>query len=326
MPKRYLLSAIAALLLTCPAFPQQAPDVRQPGIRLSVDELRAQIRVSAGQRLRPTSWPNGARVAVALSFDVDNMSTSLLRGELGPGVLSRGAYGAVDGLPRILRLLDKHQVPASFFIPAINTLLHPQAVGDILASGRHEVGVHGWIHEDLPSLNNEAEEQRLLNQAIEQLTKATGKRPVGYRAPSWAFSPYTMGQVVKAGFLYDSSLMASDDAYEALLDGKPTGVIELPIEWILDDYPALHLPGAAMPSPELVNQVFQSEFDVAYEEGGLFILTMHPHVTGHRSRVAALEKLILHMKSRPGVWFATHEQVAQYVKEQSPLSKAVKAK
>ena len=124
-----------------------------------------------------------------------------------------------------------------------------------------------------------------------------------------------MGQVAKAGFLYDSSLMASDDAYEVVLDGKSTGVVELPIEWILDDYPVLNIPGAAMPSPELVSQVFQSEFDVAYDEGGLFVLTMHPHVTGHRSRIAGLEKLILHMKSRPGVWFATHEQVARYVKE-----------
>ena len=309
------LAVLASLLLVCPVFAQTAPAIPQPGVKLSADQLKAQIRVTAGRRLRPQSWPNGARVAVALSFDVDNMSASLARGDLAPGVLSRGEYGAVDGLPRILRLLDKHQVPASFFIPAVSDVLHPQMMRDILASGRHEVAVHGWIHELLPSLNNEVEEQRLLDQAIAHLTKATGKRPVGYRAPSWAFSQFTMGQVARAGFLYDSSLMASDDAYELLLDGKPTGVIELPIEWILDDAPVLNLPGGVLPSPELVNQAFQSEFDVAYEERGLFILTMHPHVTGHRSRIAALERLILHMKSRPGVWFATHEQVARYVKE-----------
>jgi len=308
------LAVLAGVLLVHPAI-AQPPANPQPGIKLSVDQLKAQIHVTAGRRLRPQSWPNGARVAVALSFDVDNMSASLARGDLAPGVLSRGEYGAVDGLPRILRLLDKHQVPASFFIPAVSDMLHPQMIRDILASGRHEVAVHGWIHELLPSVNNEAEEQRLLDQAIAHLTKAVGKRPVGYRAPSWAFSPYTMRQVAKAGFLYDSSLMASDDAYEVLLDGKPTGVIELPIEWILDDYPVLDLPGGVLASPELVNQTFQSEFDMAYDEGGLFILTMHPHVTGHRSRIAALEKLILHMKSRPGVWFATHEQVARYVKE-----------
>ena len=101
----------------------------------------------------------------------------------------------------------------------------------------HEIGVHGWIHERLPLLNDEKEEQRLLNLSIETLQKMTGKRPVGYRAPSWKFSNWTMGQVKAAGFLYDSSLMASDDAYELLLDGKPTGVVELPIERILDDAP-----------------------------------------------------------------------------------------
>jgi peptidoglycan/xylan/chitin deacetylase (PgdA/CDA1 family) len=307
------LAAVAVLLLVYPA-PAQPPANPQPGTKLTAEQLKTQLRVTAGKRLRPRSWPNGARVAVALSFDVDNMSASLARGELAPVALSRGEYGAVDGLPRVLRLLDKHKIPASFFIPAVSDVLHPQLIRDIMASGRHEIAVHGWIHELLPALNNEAEEQRLLDQAIAHLTKVTGKRPVGYRAPSWAFSPYTMGQVAKAGFLYDSSLMASDDAYEVSLDGKPTGVVELPIEWILDDYPVLNVPGGVMPSPELVEQAFQAEFDAAYEEGGLFILTMHPHVTGHRSRIAGLEKLILHMESKQGVWFATHEDVARYVK------------
>ena len=140
-------------------------------------------------------------------------------------------------MPRILRLLDKHNLPASFFIPAVSHLLHPEMIPAILASGRHEVGVHGWIHEHLPSVNDSAAEQDMLNRAIETLTSALGKKPVGYRAPSWQFSQFTMQQVKTAGFLYDSSLMASDDAYEILLDGKPTGVIELPIERIVDDFP-----------------------------------------------------------------------------------------
>jgi len=315
MPKSCVPVVAGLLWFVGPALTQQPQ--AQPGTKLSADQLKAQIRVTAGRRLRPPSWPNGARVAVALSFDVDNMSSSLARGELAPVAITRGEYGAVDGLPRVLRLLDKYQVPASFFIPAVSDLLHPQMIRDILVNGRHEIAVHGWVHENLLALNNEAEEQRLLDQAIAHLTKVVGKRPVGYRAPSWAFSPYTMGQVAKAGFLYDSSLMASDDAYEVVLDGKSTGVVELPIEWILDDYPVLNVPGGVMPAPELVNQAFQSEFDIAYDEGGLFILTMHPHITGHRSRIAGLEKLILHMKSRSGVWFATHEQVARYVKEKS---------
>jgi peptidoglycan/xylan/chitin deacetylase (PgdA/CDA1 family) len=290
----------------------------QPGVRLSLSQLDSQMfHVSAGKRLKPPSWPNGARVAVGLSFDVDNASPNLAIGDLISESISRGEYGAIDGVPRILRLLDKHQLPASFFIPAVSHLLHPDMIPAIVKSGRHEIGVHGWIHEHLPSVNDAAVEQDLLSRSIETLTKALGKRPVGYRAPSWQFSQYTMKQIKDAGFLYDSSLMASDDAYEILLDKQPTGVVELPIERIVDDFPYFgSAANGGMPSPDAVEAVFQSEFDMAYEERGLFILTMHPHITGHRSRVAGLEKLILHMKSKAGVWFATHEQIARYVKTQ----------
>jgi peptidoglycan-N-acetylglucosamine deacetylase len=307
------LFAVAALVGGATLLAQSRP---QPGTKLSLDQLKAEMfHVSAGRRLKPKAWPNGARVAVGLSFDVDNASASLATGDLISESISRGEYGAIDGVPRILRLLDKHGVPASFFVPAVSHLLHPQMIPAILASGRNEVGVHGWIHEHLPSVNDKAAEQDMLNRAIDTLTKALGKKPVGYRAPSWQFSQFTMEQVNAAGFLYDSSLMASDDAYEILLDGKPTGVVELPIERIVDDFPYYgSAANGGMPNPDEVEKVFQSEFDVAYDEGGLFILTMHPHITGHRSRVAALERLIVHMKSKPGVWFATHEQIARYVK------------
>jgi peptidoglycan/xylan/chitin deacetylase (PgdA/CDA1 family) len=275
------------------------------------------FHVSAGKRLK-TAWPNGAKVAVGLSFDVDNATAALSTGTIDYEILSRGEYGAIDGLPRILRLLDRQQIPTSFFIPAVAAVLHPQVIKDIQAAKQqHEIGVHGWIHERLPVLNNEQEEQRLLNQSIETLTKMTGKRPIGYRAPSWKFSTWTMGQVKAAGFLYDSSLMASDDAYEILLDGKPTGVVELPIERILDDSP--YFGGNAdgsNPTIDDVFTVFQAEFDIAYEEGGLYLLTMHPHMMGHRSRVVLLERLVQYMKKKGGVWFATHEQIARHVKPQ----------
>jgi peptidoglycan/xylan/chitin deacetylase (PgdA/CDA1 family) len=290
---------------------------QQPGTRLPLDELRKQMfKVSAGRRLKPSAWPSQNRVAVALSFDVDNATTSLRSGDLGSEPLSRGEYGAVDGLPRILRLLAKQKVPASFYIPAVSALLHPQMVKDILSPGVHEIGVHGWIHEDLPALNNDAEEQRMLDQAIETLTRLIGKKPVGYRAPSWHFSEFTMKQIKAAGFLYDSSLMASDDAYEINMDGQPSGVIELPIERIVDDAPYYGAASGSLPSPELVEKIWEAEFDTAYDEGGLYVLTMHPHISGHRSRVAWLDRLITHMKSKPGVWFATEEQIAHYLKEQ----------
>ena len=310
-----LVAAVACAQPTPLAPAAERPDPL-PGTKLTVEQLKGQMfHVSAGKRLKP-AWPNGARIAVGLSFDVDNATATLSTGNLDYEVLSRGEYGAIDGLPRLLRMLDRQQVPASFFIPAASAVLHPKVISDIQSAKQaHEIGVHGWIHERLPLLNNEQEEQRLLNLSIETLTKMTGKRPVGYRAPSWKFSGWTMGQVKAAGFLYDTSLMASDDAYELLLDGSPTGIVELPIERILDDSP--YFGGNAdgsNPSVGDVYEVFQSEFDVAYEEGGLFLLTMHPHMMGHRSRAAMLERLVQYIKGKPGVWFATHEQIANHVK------------
>jgi peptidoglycan-N-acetylglucosamine deacetylase len=322
MIRHILAVTLAASLASCaqspetPAAAQEARPDPLPGTKLSVDQLKAQMfHVSAGKRLKPT-WPNGAKIAVGFSFDVDNATATLSTGTIDYEIISRGEYGAIDGLPRILRLLDRQQIPASFFIPAVSAILHPQVIKDIQsAKQHHEIGIHGWIHERLPVLNNEQEEQRLLNQSIETLTKMSGKRPIGYRAPSWKHSNWTMGQVKAAGFLYDSSLMASDDAYEILLDGKPTGVVELPIERILDDSPYFGSNAdGSNPTIDDVFTVFQSEFDVAYEEGGLYLLTMHPHMTGHRSRVALLERLIQYMKKKPGVWFATHEQIARHVK------------
>jgi peptidoglycan-N-acetylglucosamine deacetylase len=319
--------AVLCLALACasPATPPTTarttpPPDPLPGTKLSLDALKGQMfHVSAGRRMK-TAWPNGARVAVGLSFDVDNATATLSTGTLDYEVISRGEYGAVDGVPRLLKMLERQRVPVSWFIPAVSALFHPQMLKDIQASPlQHEIGVHGWIHERLPLLNDEKEEQRLLDQSIDTLTKMTGKRPVGYRAPSWKFSGWTMAQVKAAGFLYDSSLMASDDPYELLLDGQPTGIVELPIERILDDFP--YFGGntdGSNPSLGDVYEVFQSEFDVAYDEGGLFLLTMHPHLTGHRSRAAMLERLIAYMKGKPGVWFATHEQIAQHVKSNPP--------
>jgi hypothetical protein len=307
-----VIAALSPFLLTA----QAPPPTAMPGLKLSLDQIKAQYtHYGVGRRLHPAKWPNGARMAVALSFDVDNATVPLSRGQLGSEDLSRGMYGAIDGLPRILKVLDRQKVPASFFIPAVSALLNPEIIPSILAPGRHEVGIHGWIHEHLGVLNDEQEEQQLLNKSIETLTAAMGRKPVGYRAPSWAMSKYTVGQVKAAGFLYDSSLMASDDAYEITLDGAPTGLVELPIERILDDAPYYGAASGSLPSPELVDKIFRAEFDVAYQEGGLYVLTMHPHYTGHRSRALWLEKLIEYMKSKPGVWFATHEQVAAYLKK-----------
>jgi peptidoglycan/xylan/chitin deacetylase (PgdA/CDA1 family) len=121
------------------------------------------------------------------------------------------------------------------------------------------------------------------------------------------------------GFLYESSLMADDRPYELLQDGEPTGMVELPVEWILDDAPLFDPLGDSYMNPRDLMQVWIDEFDGAWEERTLFLLTMHPHVIGHRSRIVALEGLIEHMKARGGVWFATHEEAARYVREHAGM-------
>ena len=314
----FLLGSLLGLFYVFPAAGQEQATPGFPPIPIDATEEQVRQGVSlvrAGQKLTPKAWPNGARVAVCLSFDVDN--ELLWRRTPLPVPLSQGEYGATTGLPRVLDLLDRESIPASFYIPAMSAALHPQMIQNILKRKRHEIGVHGWMHENLPTIGDAAKEEQLLTQSIDYLTKATGKRPVGFRAPSWAFSQFTLDQIRKAGFLYDSSFMAMDEPYELLANGQNSGMIELPINWIADDYP-YYEPEAtgSLPDPHLVLQIYKGEFDAAYQEHSMFILTMHPHITGHRSRIAALEKLILYMKQKPGVWFATLEQVADYVKAQ----------
>jgi peptidoglycan-N-acetylglucosamine deacetylase len=309
--------SVTSFFIVCAisASAQQQGLPAQPGTRWTDEQLRAAVAPArVGQKLTPKSWPGDARVAVCLSFDVDNESYLLARGETSPTTLSAADFGAETGLPRILQLLDKYQVPASFFIPAVSALLHPEMIPAILKSGRHEIGVHGWIHESLVALNSELEEERLLNRAINYLTEATGKRPVGYRAPAWAFSRHTIGLLQRSGFLYDSSLQAMDEPYELVSNGEPTGIVELAIDWTLTETPYLGR-GGTMPSPELLYQLYKEEFDGAYEQRTMFVLTLHPHVSGHRAPLHHLDQFIAYMKSKPGVWFATGEQIARYVKQ-----------
>jgi len=285
---------------------------------ITVDSTEEQIKQSIsearlGRRLTPKTWPNGARVAVCLSFDVDN--ELLQRENPLPVPLSVGEYGATTSLPRILNLLDRHHVPATFFMPAMSSMLHPEMVPAILERKRHEIGVHGWIHEFWPGIGDAAKERKLLTQSIDYLTKTTGKRPVGVRAPGSGFSPQTFELIRQAGFLYDSSLLAADEPYEIESKGKLSGVIELPISEVDNDYPYYgETANGALPSPAAVFEVYKAEFDLAYEERTMFILTQHPHVGGRRSRIVQLDRLITYIKSKPGVWFATMEQVANYVK------------
>jgi peptidoglycan/xylan/chitin deacetylase (PgdA/CDA1 family) len=271
-------------------------------------------KVRAGRSLRPARWKDGARVCVALSFDSDHESSTLREGSVSPGRLSQGEYGTRVAVPRILALLQRHGIRASFFVPAVVALLHPDEQRRVVDAG-HELALHGWIHEMTSELTP-AVERDLLQRAFETLTKTAGRPPVGVRCPSWDFSPATLGLIRELGLVYDSSLMADDEPYELLEDGEPTGIVELPVEWIKDDAPYFGMNRASTirpyTSPSAVLEIFKAEFDGAVADGGLFLLTMHPHIIGHRSRIALLVELIEHMTRVDGVWFATHEEVARY--------------
>lgn len=287
----------------------------------SLEKVKSFVeKVRAGKDLTPPGWPEGAKVAVGLSFDFDAETSALRDNEISPGTFSQGEYAARVAIPRILSLLDKYHIPASFFVPAISGLLHQQEIQAIMAKGRHEIGIHGWIHER-NSLLSEEEERRLMKKSFDTLKELTGKAPVGIRTPSWDFSLSTLKIIKELGLLYDSSLMADDRPYEILEDGAPSGVIELPVEWLLDDYPYFGFSRYTSIRPQIapmdVFSIWAAEFEKAYEEGTILILTMHPKIIGHRSRITMLEKLIQHFLSFKNVWFATHEEIVRYVQKGS---------
>ena len=272
-------------------------------------------RVRAGANLTPPRWPGGATTAVAISFDADHETIPLRDGETSPGRLAQGEYGSRVAVPRILTLLAEYGVPATFFVPAVSALLHPADIESFVAGG-HEVAAHGWIHER-NALLNPAEELDLTGRACDTLTRLTGTRPVGIRTPSWDFSDATLDIIRRLGLRYDSSLMADDEPYELLADGSPTGIVELPVEWIRDDYP--YLATHSVP-PRAVLEIWRDEFDAAHAAGGLFQLTLHPHVIGHRSRLVVLAELLAHIAGHSGIWFGTHAEVAEVARAQLPAS------
>jgi peptidoglycan/xylan/chitin deacetylase (PgdA/CDA1 family) len=313
-----LLLVPASLLAQAQPVPQTNA---KPGWQWTMDTVNTVVNaVRAGRSLQPKAWPNGARVAVLLSFDVDNETVALRFGEPTVGSLSQAQYGARAGLQRVVNLLDAHKIPATFFIPSVSLALTPTMADVIKRSGRHEFGVHGWIHE-MNSTLPDSVERRLLTKALSELTTMTGTKPTGYRAPSWNFSPNTLSILRDLGFRYESSLMADDRPYELLQNGKPTGMVEIPVEWILDDAPLFDPRGDRYSPPREVAKVWMDEFDKAYDEGTMLVLTMHPHISGHRSRIIALEQLIAHIESKGAgkVWWTTHGEAAEYVRKQANL-------
>ena len=259
-------------------------------------------------------WPKGARCAVMLTFDFDAETLWLARDRKAanlPGVMSQGRYGANVGVPRLLELLAAENVPATFYIPGWVVEHHTTRARAIRDAG-HEIGHHGYLH-DWASPDDPEGERRAFEQGLKALESVLDIRPRGFRAPAWELTPITLDLLRQHGMSYSSNLM--DHVFPYLHPGAPP-VVELPVQWVLDDAPyfLMHPRMAPRPmqSPEIVYGIWRDEFRGFYEFGGLFNLTCHPQVIGHPSRLLMLRRLIRFMKRHRGVWWATASQVADH--------------
>jgi peptidoglycan-N-acetylglucosamine deacetylase len=266
------------------------------------------------------SWPDGHRAAAVFSFDVDAESAILFEHPEAAGwldLMSHQAYGPRTGLARILRLLDRQQVPATFFVPGYTAERWPDEVRAVRDAG-HEIGHHGYLHEGAHSAADEATEERWLVRGLEALDSVLGVRPVGYRAPMWETTDRLPALLARHGFLYDSGLMDADHPYLLATGEGSQPIVELPIHWSLDDWePYAYLPGIGgtglIASPADVLARWTLELEAMVADGGCFVLTNHPFVSGRASRAVALETLIERAKAIDGLWIASAQEIARHV-------------
>lgn len=270
----------------------------------------------------PVAWPHGHRAAASFTFDVDAESAMLSASpgsEARAGIMSHQSYGPLVGVPRILGILERHGVTATFFVPGYTAERYPRVVRDIVEAG-HEVAHHGYLHEPLADVDAETE-AGYLDRGLETLERVAGVRPVGYRAPMWEPTWNTPRLLAERGFLYDSSLMDADVPYELTVSGVRgvSSVVEIPIQWALDDWEQYcFLPGISgeglIESPTKAEEIWTLELDALRDVGGCFVLTNHPFLTGRPSRAAVLDRVISRALGHGDVWVASMRQIAEHVR------------
>jgi peptidoglycan/xylan/chitin deacetylase (PgdA/CDA1 family) len=259
-----------------------------------------------------------------LTFDLDGLALAFggpartTDCHPNPQLISRFEFGMQVGLPRILALLRKYNISGTFFVTGETAATYPDALKQIHQEG-HEVGCHGWAHEPPVTLDR-CDELKVLQKTTDTIGMVTGVTPKGYRAPAFEPSCHTAELLLENGYIYDSSLMGNDflpyavragDRWsedDRVAFGPITELIELPVHWQLDDYPHfeafdVHGPG----NPRLVEQMWTDEFEFAVENcaAGVYTLALHPHVIGRGARMAALERLILHIIEHDAARFCT---------------------
>lgn len=250
-----------------------------------------------------------ARTRVLLTFDFDAESAQVRKTPHLPVTLSKGQFARV-GLERILALLDRYGIRATFFTPAWTAQQYSDLVREVVRRG-HEIAAHGYLHENLAEVDAEGE-QGVHEKSVRMLGELAGKRPVGFRAPYWEWSTRTLGFLQEYGFIYDSSLMGDDKPY-LVQSGLAPGIFELPVEWFLDDWTLFE---ERRQPPSAVLETWKSEFDAVHNLGvGYFMLTMHPECIGRASRISMLEQLVNHMHAKQGITFARCDELVEYLQE-----------
>jgi len=267
----------------------------------------------------PITWPVGKVAAASFTFDLDAESAVLFASpgsEHRAGVMSHQAYGPLAGVPRLLNLLERNGICATFFVPGYTAERYPQVVKDIVLAG-HEIGHHGYMHESLEGAS-EGQEAAYLDKGLQVLEDIAGMRPVGYRAPMWEPTYSTARLLEERGFLYDSTFMDSDHPYE-LATGDGRSIVEIPIQWALDDWEQYcFIPDVSgvglMKSPTEVVDLWRLEYEAMRDENACFVLTNHPFLSGRPSRARALQGLITEILADSSVWVASLEEIATHVR------------
>jgi peptidoglycan-N-acetylglucosamine deacetylase len=270
----------------------------------------------------PEIWPEGYRAAASISFDVDAESAVLSVHPASAtrlGVMSHQAYGPLTGVPRILRLLRRHDLRATFFVPGFTAERFPSVCQQIAEAG-HEIAHHSYLHESTQGMARDAE-ARMIDRGLEALDRILGIRPTGYRAPMWEMNYHTPSLLIERGFAYDSTLMDCEIPYLLADHQHPEAgdLVEIPVHWSLDDWEQYaYVPdvfgSGLIESPAKVLEMWSLELDAFYAEGACFILTNHPFLSGRPSRAAALEQLIERMESLDGLWIAPLDEIARHTR------------
>ena len=267
----------------------------------------------------PISWPPGVTAAACLTFDMD-AEAAVLTADISSisrmTPMSHQSYGPLVGVPRILALLKRHGVTATFFIPGYSAHRYPDVVRAVAEAG-HEIAHHSYFHENTIGMD-EKTEAAMIDLGLRALHDVAGVRPEGYRAPMWEMNFHTPKLLAERGFRWDSSLMDSDHPYVLAVDeDAPRSLVEVPVSWGLDDWEQYaFLPGligsGVIESPAKALEMWTLELDAMHRLGAAFVLCCHPFLSGRPSRAEALERLIERMKALDGLWITTVGEVARH--------------